>query len=80
MDLVRSQFFMNEPLTSLTLFSSICGTLQYTVDTFQDFLIPEHIFSLKCVIVRPTLTQSYLHQVLQTLTLYSGTHIGLCVQ
>ena len=24
--------------------------------------------------------QSYIHQVLQTLTLYSGTHISLCVQ
>ena len=24
--------------------------------------------------------QSYIHQVLKTLTLYSGTHIGLCVQ
>ena len=24
--------------------------------------------------------QSYIHQVLQTLTLYCGTHIGLCVQ
>ena len=25
-------------------------------------------------------SQSCIHQVLQTLTLYSGTHIGLCVQ
>ena len=24
--------------------------------------------------------QSYIHQVLQTLSLYCGTHIGLCVQ
>ena len=24
--------------------------------------------------------QSYIHQVFQTLTLYCGTHIGLCVQ
>ena len=24
--------------------------------------------------------QSYIHQVLQTLTLYCGAHIGLCVQ
>ena len=36
--------------------------------------------SLNLPLSWPTSNQSYRDQVLQTLTLYCGTHIGLCVQ
>ena len=63
---------MTNLLTKMTLFPHERISIQklwgmYTIDTFQDFLIAEHIkprihvleisiLSLKCVVVRPTKT------------------------